>query len=743
MGDRTGYPSRWRRGRGTCGGPTALRLRRSRLPGALVAAAAAVFGVAGGSSPAGALAASAAPLPSSVLATLLTRVSVSPDRALLDGQQVEVRVSGGSYGTTYEIVECGPKALLLLTERSANLEDGCDSRHAAVVTVGAGGQAAASMHLPAVLTTALGAADCRGSTCFLALDALHSTGGASILVAQLHFASNACAAPGSCATPADAWDPSLGAPPAVRPAAPGPATKAPGPVQAPTVVALQPVPAGDLTAPGAVTGPFDGQALTPAPTAPAPTAPAPTAPGPAAGTGSSTSTSTGTSIAPGTSTTLTGTATTTVPTTAASTTVPGTVQGEGLLRLALAAPGTSWGPGVPSSTVVDATLTDLTTHQVGAAQQFVLFYGASPFVYAGFAGPVRTSDRYEVTISVERGAAQGGLSQPGPGQQPRVKVLASALEVVSPANPQYLAYAYAPVMYGRSTSALHDVPLLTYAGVTPAAQGAHVLSYVIVWSHEDAGTGILPFVEWGRWGRMTDIENAISFTVSSAGAVSKATYLWGGETSRSFPDSQTSLREVDEPFTGTWSGHHPVLRDATGNNDFSDQGTTRFRFQMAPVAAPGPGQARDAVMDANPFTYQVMADEVARWYADLSTTAATAGPGQAEQYAIVDLNTGGKGVSSVAVDLHLKGRAQWFRSDLGWGFPLVGSGHVRTVVKLPVGWAGSQVDGVEVAVEPPSAARTVTVRSLEVEQFTGSAVVRVPVPRATVVPEALAVAAPG
>ena len=81
-------------------------------------------------------------------------------------------------------------------------------------------------------------------------------------------------------------------------------------------------------------------------------------------------------------------------------------------------------------------------------------------------------------------------------------------------------------------------------------------------------------------------------------------------------------------FAGAWWGHHPVLRDATGNNDFSDHGTTRFRFQLAPVAAPAAGQARDAVMDANPFTYQVMAEEVARWYADISTNPRSPTPGR-------------------------------------------------------------------------------------------------------------------
>ena len=218
----------------------------------------------------------------------------------------------------------------------------------------------------------------------------------------------------------------------------------------------------------------------------------------------------------------------------------------------------------------------------------------------------------------------------------------------------------------------------------------------------------------------------------------RAQYLWGGEPS-GFPDSQTSLQEVDKPFAGVWWGRHPVLRDATGNNDFSDYGTTPFRFQLAPVAAPVPSAARDAVMDANPFSYEVMADEVARWYADISTSPSSPEPGQAEQYAIVDLDTAGRGVSSVAVDVRLSGSNQWFRSDLGWGFPLVGTDHVRTVVKLPVGWVSSSVTGLQLAVEPPSAASTLKVRSVHIEWFTGAQVLQVPVPNASVVPEALTV----
>ena len=60
----------------------------------------------------------------------------------------------------------------------------------------------------------------------------------------------------------------------------------------------------------------------------------------------------------------------------------------------------------------------------------------------------------------------------------------------------------------------------------------------------------------------------------------------------------------------------------------------------------------------------------------------------------------------MAVNLQLSGYPGWFRSDFGWGYPLVATGHVRTVVKLPLDWAAQTVTGVRVVVEPPSAARS-------------------------------------
>ena len=119
-------------------------------------------------------------------------------------------------------------------------------------------------------------------------------------------------------------------------------------------------------------------------------------------------------------------------------------------------------------------------------------------------------------------------------------------------------------------------------------------------------------------------------------------------------------------------------------------------------------------MDAHPFTYQVSGQEVARWYGDVSTDPRSPEPGDARQYATIDLDASGSGVSSLAVELQLSGDPTWYASDLHSGYPANATGHVRTVVKLPLGWSSRSVTGARVQVYPPSATPTVTVQHLEV-----------------------------
>ena len=608
-------------------------------------------------------------------------LTVTPSTGLVSNRPVSVVVTGASPGSTIVAVECDPTAFTLLGE-GASPSDACDSRHNAVLFVDAAGVAAGTVNVQAVMTTALGAADCRTEQCFVAVESYYTTGASVLLVDDLTFSAMPCPGPTSCATPDDAWDPSLGGPPT---GSADPAGAATAVTEAATTRTKAPKRTGKSTPGTPLTVPITaGQA------------------GALTGTDD-----------------VTGPYTSTFP---ASDVPSSPVSGEGLLRLALSAPHTHWGAKSPSSTVVDVSLNDVTRSSVVSTQQFVLYNGKPAFTYGGFTGPISTGDSYSVTVTAEASAANGGQSWPAGTAVPTAKLVDSQLEVVPTSNPQYLAMTYAPVVYGRSTSALHDVPLLVDATATPAAGGATTLSYTVIWSHEDAGTGFVPFLESATWGRLTDIENAISFTVAPGGTVSGASYLWGGEPGTGFPDSQGALQEVNEPFTGTWDGTHPVLRDATGNNDFSPAGTTPFRFQLAPVPGPATGQAREAVMDAHPFTYRISGEEVARWYGDLSTNPASTNLGDLRQYATVDLNTSGSGVASVAVALQLSGGPTWYASDYFSSYPTSGIGHYRTMVKLPVGWQDQSITGVRVLAYPssPTGMWSTTVNSLTVSALSST-----------------------
>ncbi|MBS1848147.1 MAG: hypothetical protein JST73_07695 [Actinobacteria bacterium] len=377
------------------------------------------------------------------------------------------------------------------------------------------------------------------------------------------------------------------------------------------------------------------------------------------------------------------------------------VSGEGIVRLDLAAPGTDWGANTPSSIVVDVSVDG------GTPQQMVLFNGATPFVYAGGVGALATGP-HTVVVAID-----AALSHPGVGPA-TVDVHDVALEVVAPGNPRYAAIHYAPILWGRSTSALHDTPLIEYASTTTSASGT-TAGYTMAFSHENAGTAFIPFLESAVWGRTTDIESFFNVTTDAGGTPTGGSFL-SGATPDGYRDSQTAINEPTVAYTsGVWvGGSHGVLRVATGNNDFSQNGTTPFRFRPVPVAAPAPGQPREAVMDANPWTYRIAGEEVARWYTNFTTDPMLPEQGDARQYAYVQLDSTGASVDRVAVDVRIAGDPTWYASDFGSGYNTGGTGVDRTVIKLPTDWLSRGIEGVRIRVFPGTAATALDVSSLRV-----------------------------
>lgn len=377
------------------------------------------------------------------------------------------------------------------------------------------------------------------------------------------------------------------------------------------------------------------------------------------------------------------------------------VTGEGIIRLDLAAPGTDWGANIPSSIVADVRVDG------GTPQQLVLFNGATPFVYAGGLGEL-TTGTHTVSISVNT-----VLSHPGSAPA-RIDVHDLALTVVDETNPQYETIHHAPVLYGRSTSALHDTPLLEYGSTSPSGSGTSS-SYTMVFSHENSGTAFVPFMESAVWGRTTDIESFFTATFDATGVPTGGHFL-SGATPDDYPDTQNAIDEPTVAYTsGAWEGGtHGVVRVATGNNDFSQNGSTPFRFRPVPVPAPGPGRPREAAMDQHPWTYRIAGEEVARWYTNFTTDPLLPEQGDARQYAYVQLDSSGTGVDKLAIDVQLDGGPTWYANDLGSGYATGGTGIDRTVIKLPTDWLAHAITAVRIRVFPASATSSLQVQDLQI-----------------------------
>jgi hypothetical protein len=65
-------------------------------------------------------------------------------------------------------------------------------------------------------------------------------------------------------------------------------------------------------------------------------------------------------------------------------------------------------------------------------------------------------------------------------------------------------------------------------------------------------------------------------------------------------------------FTGRHEARHPLLWVSTDNNMVSESGPTRIRYRLLPQKFDLTNQSREAVMDANPWTYAIASVEMRR-----------------------------------------------------------------------------------------------------------------------------------
>lgn len=266
--------------------------------------------------------------------------------------------------------------------------------------------------------------------------------------------------------------------------------------------------------------------------------------------------------------------------------------GEAFVDLTAAAPGVSWGTTGHESAVLSVSVDGrYATDDVVPAD----FPITRKFALGSLA---KGRHKLRVKLAADR----------SPGS--RVRLTGVRFHTVRTGSKTYVEMKHAPVLYGRngtggtSTGPFQnnatDTPLVAWHEVAPATTPGHrVLTYSYVWSNEDGGTSTPQLM--ARWGRTSDIEWIYQVEVDAGGVRVPGTAIY------------QSPNHVTLPFNGVYEGDHPLLQTCTLNNNICDKVDDPMRFSLSTEEKLNPAtEAREQVMDRNPWTYWVATAEARR-----------------------------------------------------------------------------------------------------------------------------------
>lgn len=211
--------------------------------------------------------------------------------------------------------------------------------------------------------------------------------------------------------------------------------------------------------------------------------------------------------------------------------------------------------------------------------------------------------RHTIRVEIDPDASGRELRQDGVASIERVTIAP-----VFEGEAEHAAVSLAPFVYARPNTVgrFTDVPVFMWYETERTPRGRRY-RYSIIFTNEDGGTPADRLM--ATWGRTTDIEYIYSVELDRDGALIADDY-------------QGPEHEILQ-FRGRREGRHPLLWVSTDNNMVRDEGTTVIRYAAAPVAFDLPDVARETVMDAHPWLYSVMSQELAREH----KIVATAPPG--------------------------------------------------------------------------------------------------------------------
>jgi hypothetical protein len=363
--------------------------------------------------------------------------------------------------------------------------------------------------------------------------------------------------------------------------------------------------------------------------------------------------------------------------------------GEAVIRFNVSAPGVSWVRKGAESAVVSVDVD-------GRHVTDLVVPSAEPTARSLALGSVRGGHHKLSLRFSEKGSAASAR-----------RVVLSRTEVGTPSD--QVALRHAPIVVGRTLpllgdayqNARTDTPLIGWHEELPATTPGHrIFEYSVVWSNEDGGTDSPALM--ARWGRTTDIEWVYRVEVDAAGERVAGSGVYQA------PDHQT-LR-----FSGGYQGDHPLLQTCTVNNNMCDTVTNPapLRFFLDTTQTRPQDRAREVLMDRNPWTYPVMAQEMIR-EAKIENPSNPATPAVGDQRAYlfieIDKETGapaGTGSApGVSVGVRLKSApSRLYRSD--HAIPMSSIARdlpAATTVELPEGTTSADILSVEAIRQPMGA----------------------------------------
>lgn len=360
------------------------------------------------------------------------------------------------------------------------------------------------------------------------------------------------------------------------------------------------------------------------------------------------------------------------------------VGGEGLLNLTAWAPAVDWGR-VNDEAAIASAYVD------GSYQTDILVPGNSP-VQRQFQLGTLAAGPHTLTLSFASDRSAPRAQQ--------VDLAAISLRTVTSTNPNFVALKHSPILWGRSMAsyggdlqnAWTDAPLVAWHYSTPDVNGNTDLEYQIVWSNEDGGTDTEPPAEQARWGRMTDIEWIYRVQVDAAG--------------NTVPGTETfqAPSHVTSTFNGAHEADHPVLQTCTDNNNVCDQlSDAKMRFFLSTLPSMNPvTQAREQIMEMNPWTYAVMGKEMIReHHTEAKPDPATAELSDARDYLYIVIGKTTNSANDVtpwvgtSIGVKLRGDPTLYRSDHNVpNWSLQRDGEDATDVELPAGTTTSDIKAI-------------------------------------------------